>query len=115
MSIIKNIDLPTGGNVSYWKITKIIVEPQPINKAFVVLSGYINKSAKEQNKKPADQREFVWEGDDYPFAVEVLQQEGEDIYHLSYVKIKSAKRKVYNFVNNTTTELDSEFSGGKDD
>lgn len=73
MALIKTVQMPSGVNVSYWRIVRISLEPR---RALVTVVGY--KSTVERSEEKGlneDQlkvvvgaaREYEWKGDNNPF------------------------------------------------
>lgn len=78
------------GGINYWKIIETNINW--LNKnSHICLAGYNSKISRENLKQPMDSVFFDWNNDDFPFDINILNQENENIIHIAYEKIKESK------------------------
>ena len=91
MALQKLKDDPYGnGGINYWKIVETNINW--LDKfSHVTLAGYLSRDARLAEKRPFEIQSFNWSGDEFPFGLDILNQEDENIVHIAYNKIKESK------------------------
>lgn len=92
MALKKSIKV-NGWNITadYWKIVQVNIDY--LNKqSHVVLALYLSQEDRTNGDKPLpESRSFDWSGDEFPFDLAVLSEEGENSVKVAYEKIKESK------------------------
>ena len=90
MALSKHKDDNFGnGGYEYWRVIETNINWQ--NKSsHVVIAGYINKKARTDNKQPIECVAFDWSGTEFPFELDVLNEENENTVAIAYKKIKES-------------------------
>ena len=91
MALLKSkADQYGNGGISYWKIIETNINWLTKN-SHCTLAGYVNQQARLDNKQPLESQSFDWSGDQFPFSLDVLNQEDENVIKVAYGKIKESK------------------------
>jgi hypothetical protein len=92
MALQLTVASPYDGDIDgYWKIIETNINWLS-RGSHVTIACYVNKQARIDGKQPILTRSFDWSGqDDFPFDLELLDQENENVIHMSYEKIKESK------------------------
>jgi len=92
MALIKSTTLPYDGDAvsAYWKIIETNINCVA-KSSHVTIACWINKQARLDGKQPFTSQSFDWSGDDFPFSMELLDEEGNNAVKISYEKIKESK------------------------
>lgn len=97
MAIILQKDDDFGGTgAQYWRVVETNINYND-KTSQVVLFGYVNKQQRELNKRPVKIKKYSWNGADFPFSANAMNEKNP-------IKIS------YNLIKQT-----SDFSAGVDD
>ncbi len=69
MALKKIKELSSGISVEYWKVTQLNINWHK-KQAHMVLEGFINKEARDDNKIPVTSQIWDFSGEDFPFTIE---------------------------------------------
>lgn len=83
-------DIYGNSGIKYWRIIETNID-WANRQSHITLAGYVDKQARMDGKQPLECVSFDWNGDDFPFSINVLDQEGENIVRVAYEKIKESK------------------------
>lgn len=87
---IKLPDKFGNGGVEYFKIVETNIN-WLTRSAHIVLAGWINEQARLDGKEPMDTKSFDLAGDEFPFDIEKLSEEGVNTLSVAYEVIKEPK------------------------
>jgi hypothetical protein len=92
MALQTNIINPYDGDneFGYYKIVETNIDWLK-KTCHVVLAGYYNERARIDGKQSIECIAFDWQGNDFPFDIETLNEEGHNVVLLAYQKIKESK------------------------
>jgi hypothetical protein len=96
MALQKQIENAAGQTADYWRVGLIIADH--VNRTSrVEVSLYKDQDARLAGRAVVETRNFYWDGDDFPFDLDVLDIEGNNQVKLAYLKLKEP-RPVENIV-----------------
>ena len=84
MALIKDIELPNGISISYWRIVSIQISAES-DKTAVEVVGYLTKEARQEDKSPVQVQSFYIP----PLQLANLEQSGNNPYNLAYAALKN--------------------------
>ena len=64
MALQQTIENSTGTTASYWRIVLVTTNYES-SQANILMYGYKDQTARNQNKTPVDQRSYIVKGDDF--------------------------------------------------
>ena len=102
LQIVKPVD-SIGIDAEYWKIIETNINYLTKN-SHVTMAGYISEQTRLDGKNPATSVAFDWAGDEFPFGLDVLSEEGENAVKVAYKKIKESKMEVKEITPESTDE-----------
>lgn len=90
MALQKTINHQTGSTSSYWKINKIDFTFAP-KTAMIILAGYVNEQARQEDKRHLDVRTFRILPEEYDtyFSLTVLDAQDMNQLKSAYMYIKA--------------------------
>ncbi len=83
-------DIYGNSGIKYWRIVETNINWAQ-KASHIVLAGYVSKDARLAEKQPLECISFDWSNEDFPFTLDILDQEGENVVKVAYEKIKESK------------------------
>lgn len=74
--------------VEYWKISETNIN-WGAKTSHVVLSGFVSREERDAKKLPVLTQFFDWSGEQFPFDLNKLDRENENVVKTAYIKIKA--------------------------
>jgi hypothetical protein len=84
VALIKDIQLPNGISINYWRIVRIEISVES-NNTEVHIVGYLTKEARQENKSFVEVKSFHIP----PLQIESMEQSGNNPYNLAYEALKN--------------------------
>lgn len=93
MGLIKQKEVDTSGyTAEYWKIIETNINYVD-RVSHVTMGLYKDKQARQNGKNPVESASFDWLGDEFPFDIDILDEEGNNAVKIAYEKIKESKKE----------------------
>ena len=89
MALQQTIENSTGTTATYWRIVLVTTNYES-SQANILMYGYKDQTARNQNKTPVDQRSYIVKGDDFDTWYGISELDITSINHVlnSYFYIK---------------------------
>ncbi len=88
MALKMRIELDTGLEADYWRISKVLIVGMQTFTAYVEL--YKNEQARRSLKQPVFRDEFTWEAESLPVTKEEIER-GINPMKVCYTKLKDSE------------------------
>lgn len=89
MALQQTIENSTGTTASYWRIVLVTTNYES-SQTNILMYGYKDQTARNQNKTPVDQRSYIVRGDDFDTWYSISELDVRSVNHVlnSYLYIK---------------------------
>ena len=89
MALKKKIELETGIEADYWRISKVLIVGMQSATAYVEL--FKDEGSRRGSKQPVLRDEFTWAGEDNPFTADGIER-GVNPMKICYAKLKEGDK-----------------------